>query len=94
MSAVRVALRRIPTVECGPADAAHQRVSDLAVELLAPCAPGRHIGAPIAIVAPLGKGVIRNGREQVGPSSVEGGPSEFESLGRSIAVLARVKAGI
>ena len=45
MCAVLVALRRIPAVECGATDAAHQRAPGLAVELLAPRAPGLHLGA-------------------------------------------------
>jgi len=52
--AVGIALRRLPAVECGAADAAHQRAPDFAVELLAPRPLGRNLGPPVAIVAPFG----------------------------------------
>ena len=60
--AVLVALRRLPAVECGAADAAHSCAADLAIELLAARALGRNRGPPVAIAAPFGEGIIGDAR--------------------------------
>ena len=71
MYAVRVALRRFPAVECGAADAAHQRAPDLAVELLAPRPLGRNLGPPVPVLAPFGEGGVWDGEPQLGPRGLE-----------------------